>query len=158
MTVSLTFRVALLQDADLLAGLNSELIQDEGHWNQMTRPELTDRMCRWLEAEYQGVIFEANQQVAAYALYCFGEQAGEEFVFLRQFLVRRSFRRQGIGREAMRVLMHDIWPPENRVILDVLVHNEEGRAFWTALGFQPLSVTLINRPWRPGLPSNHRAV
>lgn len=145
--VALKLRAATLADVAQLAGYNSELIQDEGHRNPMTLSELAERMRNWLQAEYRAVLFEQDGQVVGYALYCRGEQFNDEFIFLRQFLVRREFRRRGIGREAMRLLQENVWPSDSRVVLDVLAHNEVGRAFWASVGFKEHSLTLLNRPW-----------
>ena len=38
------YRVATLEDAPLLAQLNQQLIEDEGHSKPMTAPELEERM------------------------------------------------------------------------------------------------------------------
>ena len=54
----MTFRFATLADTELLANLNHQLIQDEGHRNRMTVPELQRRMTEWLSSEYQAVLFE----------------------------------------------------------------------------------------------------
>ena len=46
----MTFRHARPDDVGVLAELNHQLIQDEGHRNQMTVPELKIRMTNWLAA------------------------------------------------------------------------------------------------------------
>lgn len=50
-------RFAADSDLDLLAEWNYQLIQDEGHRNPMTVPELRERMRDWLAGEYQAMIF-----------------------------------------------------------------------------------------------------
>ncbi len=65
----MTFRSATLDDCALLARLNHELIQDEGHRNRMTATELEQRMRGWLSGEYHATIFEENGEVVGYTLF-----------------------------------------------------------------------------------------
>jgi predicted acetyltransferase len=134
----MTYRLATLADNRLLAELNQQLIRDEGHRNRMTVPELEQRMSRWLAAEYNAVLFEDGGELVAYALFC--EKAGE--IYLRQFLVVRDRRRQGLGRQAVRILRSDIWPKNKRLTVGVLVANQGGVAFWRALGYTDYCLTL----------------
>jgi GNAT superfamily N-acetyltransferase len=143
----LSFRLATVADIDELAELNARLIEDEGHRNPLTPAELKHRMREWVESTYSAVLFNRDASTAAYALYCEGDQFGERFIFLRQFFVKPEFRRQGIGRAAIRILYDEIWPPNSRVALDVLCHNSAGRAFWEAMGFREYSMTVVNRHW-----------
>ena len=64
----MTFRAATPDDCPLLAKLNHQLIQDEGHRNKMTAPELEQRMRGWLSGEYRAVVFEDAGEVVAYGL------------------------------------------------------------------------------------------
>ena len=74
-------RKATLEDSALLASLNYQLLQDEGHRNQkMAISELEKRMRGWLSSEYTAVLFEESDETVAYALY---RQQSEE-IFLRQ--------------------------------------------------------------------------
>jgi hypothetical protein len=50
------WRLASSTDARLLADLNRQLIEDEGHGNTMTTGELEQRMRGWLSHEYRAVI------------------------------------------------------------------------------------------------------
>ena len=79
----MTFRQATTDDCALLAELNHQLIQDEGHRNRMTVPELEQRMKGWLSGEYRAVLFKEGNEVVAYAL--FREQPEE--IYLRQLFV-----------------------------------------------------------------------
>jgi hypothetical protein len=47
----MNYRSASSRDAPLLAALNQQLIQDEGHRNPMSIAELKDRMEEWLAGE-----------------------------------------------------------------------------------------------------------
>jgi len=136
--VLLKFRLAATSDAAVLAGMNHELIRDEGHRNRMTVAELEIRMRGWLEDEYRAVIFEWDGDPAGYAL--FRNEA--EFIYLRQFFVCRDSRRKGIGREAMQWLMTHVWNGAARIRLEVLVGNVAGIAFWRAIGFSDYALTM----------------
>ena len=104
------FRRATLKDCALLAGLNHQLIRDEGHRNRMTVPELEQRMKGWLASEYAAVLFENAGEIVAYALY--REQPEE--IYLRQLFVVRNRRRKGVGREAVNILRAKVWPKNKR--------------------------------------------
>ena len=120
-------RRATLDDCARLAELNHQLIPDEGHRNRMTIPELAVRMREWLSSGYAAVIFETDKEVTAYALY--REQPEE--IYLRQFFVARSHRRQGVGRKAFEILRTKIWPVDKRLTVEVLVQNAPALAFWS---------------------------
>jgi len=133
----MTYRFATEHDAPLLAKLNHQLIQDEGHRNPMNVPELTERMGMWLTSGYKAVIFEENS-VVAYALY----RNVSDGIYLRQFFVPRKLRRKGYGAEAMRLLLKEIFSKGIRITLDVLAHNEGAHEFWKSLGFSDYFVRM----------------
>jgi ribosomal protein S18 acetylase RimI-like enzyme len=139
---SLTSRRASSNDCALLAHLNHQLIRDEEHRNKMTVPELEQRMRGWLAAEYAAVIFEARNEVVAYALY----RDDPDELYLRQLFVVRNHRRQGIGRAAMEILRTQIWPRNKRLTVSVLVQNTAALAFWRAVGYTDYSLTLEIAP------------
>ena len=95
--MEIKFRFATFDDCALLAKLNHQLIQDEGHHNRMNVPELEQRMRGWLAGEYRAVIYEESDEGVAYAL--FPEQPDE--IYLRQLFVVSHRRSQGIGRRAV---------------------------------------------------------
>jgi len=134
----MTYRQATLEDSPLLAEYNRQLVEDEGHRNRMTVPELEQRMREWLAAEYVAVVFEDGGEVVAYAL--FRERTGE--VYLRQLFVVRHRRRQGIGRQAVQILRSDIWPTNKRLTVEVLAANRDALEFWRAVGYADHSSTL----------------
>ena len=144
---SMTFRAAILNDCSLLAELNHQLIQDEGHRNPMTVAQLEQRMNGWLAGEYRAVLYEDNGEVVAYAL--FREQAEE--IYLRQLFVVRNRRRQGIGRRAVEILRSNVWSKNKRLTVDVLVTNQDAVAFWRAVGYADYSLTLEILPNRVSL-------
>lgn len=136
------YRFATARDCPLLGELNHQLIRDEGHRNRMSVAELEGRMQKWLEGEYQGVIFEDQDGPLGYAL--FRSDASE--VHLRQFFIVRHLRRRGFGREAMKILQEQIWPRGKRLVVDVLVGNKAGVAFWRSVGFCDYALTLEHLP------------
>ena len=138
----MTFRPANLDDCGLLAELNHQLIQDEGHRNPMTIPQLEQRMRYWLSGEYRAVVFEKADEVVAYAL--FREQPQE--IYLRQLFVVRDQRRLGIGAKAVEVLRSNLWPKNKRLTVDVLVTNQSAIAFWRAMGYVDYALTLEIMP------------
>lgn len=135
---TLRYRLATDGDVPLLARLNRELIDDEGHRNPMSVPELEARMRGWLAGEYCAVLFEREGQVVAYVLY----RAEASDIYVRHLYVVRGARRQGIATAALRLLAREVWPPDTRISLDVLVDNAGTLAFYRALGFQPYALTL----------------
>jgi predicted acetyltransferase len=135
----MTFRLATLNDCPLLAKMNHQLLQDEGHRNRfMTLPQLEERMRGWLSAEYRAVIFENDGDIVAHALY--REQPDE--IYLRQLFVARDRRRQGLGRRAIEILRSDIWPKNKRLTVDVLLRNTSAIAFWRAVGYKDYCLAL----------------
>jgi GNAT superfamily N-acetyltransferase len=149
--MKLIWRQATKRDCPILAELNHQLIADEGHRNPMSVPELEQRMRGWLDEGYEAVLFEADGELAAYALYC----ARNEEVYLRHFLVVRHRRRQGIGRQAIGLLRERIWPKGLRLTVSVLTHNEAGVKFWRAMGYEDYCLTLEIMP--PGAAPPHSA-
>ncbi len=132
------FRAATLNDCPRLAELNQQLIQDEGHRNPMTLLELEQRMRGWLSGEYRAVIFEQAEEAVAYALF----REEEKEIYLRQLLVDRPRRCQGMGCRAVEILRSEIWPKDKRLTVEILVSNKRAVKFWRALGFADYSLLL----------------
>lgn len=138
------WELAKIDDSALLAQLNFELIADEGHHNPMDVTELDARMRGWLVTDYRAVLFRQEERVVAYALFRSDEW---NRVYLRQFFVVRGARRQGIGRAAIELFKREVVPPGTPVVLEVLISNAAGRAFWAATGFREYCLAL---KWEPG--------
>lgn len=134
-------RVAGTADLPVLAELNRQLIEDEGHSNPMSVAELEDRMRGWIARAYTAVLFTENGRVVGYALY----RTDNTGIFLRQFFICRGERGKGLGRQAMARLCRCVWPAGALVTLEALAANRAGLAFWRALGFEDYAVTL--RRW-----------
>ncbi|MEX2142707.1 MAG: GNAT family N-acetyltransferase [Pirellulales bacterium] len=130
----MTIRPATLEDCPLLAELNYQLIQDEGHRNRMTVPELERRLRDWLPGDYRAVIFEHQGEVVAYALY--SEQPQE--VYLRQLFVTSDHRRKGIGRRAVEMLRSQVWPTTKRLTVDVFGHQPQSSGVLASCGVHRL--------------------
>ena len=139
--IQTTYRFATLEDVTLLARMNRALTEDERHRNR-SRPLawFEERMRNFLIGGYRAVLFERDGQVVAYALYA--DLTDSDTIYLRQLFVERTRRRQGIGREAMRLLMGEIWPRNRRLTVEVLVGNAAALAFYRAIGYQEYSIEL----------------
>ena len=131
-------RIASETDLDLLARWNQQLIEDEGHRNIMSVEELRERMEKWIANEYTAVIFEIDSVPVAYGLYL----ENDDKIYLRQFFVESDKRRDGIGRQAIRILRDQIWDVRKRLTLEVLVGNENAIAFWHSVGYKEYSIAM----------------
>lgn len=136
------YRLATPADAPILAELNQQLIEDEGHRNRMSLSELAERMLKWIATDYQATIFQQESRILAYALY----RDDQESIYLRQFFVQRDVRRAGYGRQCIQLLQSDVWPQNRRLVVDVLCHNAAGISFWRALGFADYCLALEINP------------
>lgn len=147
--VRVEFRFATSADVPLIAEMNRELMQDEGHADVLDLGALEDRMRGWLAGEYRAVLFEQGGEVVAYALL---RPEGVD-TYLRQFFVRRHVRRRGVGREAIRILLATALAEAPRITLDVLTGNGPARVFWEAVGFREYAIAMELRPGRARPPS-----
>ncbi len=136
--MNLSYRLATMNDAALLARMNAQLIRDEGHSNAMSERQLAERMSGWLAGEYQAQVFEIDGKPIGYALYRFEP----EYVYLRQLFVQPGHRRRGVARRALEWLRTNAWTTRPRVRIDVLIGNRPGIAFWHAVGFSDYCVTM----------------
>ncbi len=122
---------ATLADVPRLAEMNKRLIEDEGHPNPMSVPELVARMTDWLAGEYTGYLLIQEDEAAAYALY---RDDGDTW-YLRHLYVERGYRRQGLATHLLDWLYANVWTGKP-VRLDVLAHNTAAVAFYEAYGFR----------------------
>ena len=142
------FRIGGKRDLGLLAELNRQLIEDEGHPNPMSVAELEKRMRAWLVRTYTAVLFLEEADVVGYALY----RSDDAGIFLRQFFICRGERRRGRGCAAMQLLLARLWPPGSTVTLEALCSNQAAIGFWRSLGFRDYALTLRRRtPERDGV-------
>ena len=108
----------------------------------MTLPELEERMREWLSGDFNGVIFEDEGNVVAYGLY----REQPDMVYLQHFFVVRHRRRERIGRSAIEILRSQVWPKDRKLLLDVLIANESGLAFWRSVGYEVFALSLEITP------------
>jgi ribosomal protein S18 acetylase RimI-like enzyme len=135
-------RFAEAADVPLLAQMNLRLTEDEDHPNRSRPPAwFEERMRGFLAGAYRAILFEQEGTVVGYALYI-GQTDPAGGIYLRQLYVEREYRRQGLGREMMRILREEIWRKGERITLSVLSGNESAIAFYRALGFRIYSVEM----------------
>jgi GNAT superfamily N-acetyltransferase len=137
-TIDLGHRIATPGDVPMLARMNQQLIEDEGHRNPMDLSELEARMRSLLDGGYTATLFEWDGQLVAYGLW----RDEPDWVYLRQFFVARDCRRRGIGAQAIRVLADEVWPADKRIRVNVLIGNRPALEFWRAVGFVDYLITL----------------
>jgi GNAT superfamily N-acetyltransferase len=118
--------------------MNHQLIRDEGHRNEMTPSQLTDRMVGWLRREYKAVLFENEQRAVGYVLFLLEP----DYVYIRHLFVVAEFRRQGIARNAIQWLKQNVWTDATRLRIDVLVKNTAAHEFWSSVGFHDYALTM----------------
>ena len=138
MTIALGHRSATTADLPILVRMNQQLIEDERHRNPMNLAELETRMRSMLDGDYTATLFDWGERVVAYALW----REEPEWVYLRQFFVARDSRRRGVGRQAIRILVEQVWPTNKRVRVNVLIGNVPALEFWRAVGFVDYLITL----------------
>ena len=90
--------------------------------------------CHRLPSDY----FQLESRILAYALY----RDDQESIYLRQFFVQRDVRRAGYSRQCIQILQSNVWPQNNRLVVDGLCQNTLGIPFWRALGFADYCLTL----------------
>lgn len=117
------------QDAEKLAELNKQLIEDEKSDNKMSLCELQDRMKSFLETDYTAYLFMEDNRIIGYALV----NTRAEPLYLRQFFIARNFRRNHKGRRAFELLLDEL--KTDKIDLEVLSWNEAGLKFWQSCGF-----------------------
>jgi len=143
-----TVGMADADDVALVAAMNHQLLCAEGSRNPMKSKQLEERLRAWMKRAWQAAILEVDGTAAGYCLYRIGRDHFDDegfYVQLRQFFIAASHRRQGLGRWFVQRLRTRYFPRRSRVVLDVLDSNAQGRAFWSAVGFEPYARTL---EWR----------
>lgn len=133
-------------DFDVLAQMNRELIEDEGHRNPMSVLQLKERFRRFVtEDGYTVDLVLFGGEVAGFATHRYepdDAEASGMHVHLRQFYIARGKRRGGIGTSALELLIHARFKAGDRIFLDVLEANPGGKHFWSKTGFTPYGTTM----------------
>jgi GNAT superfamily N-acetyltransferase len=138
MSHELKFRFAVENDVPWLAGMNRELIRDEGHRNKMSLAELEQRMLDFLNNKYEAVIVSSGRNDIGYVLY----KKEPEWLYLRQIFVIDKMRHKGIGCRIIEWLRDNPWKDFKTIRTDVLVDNSIGINFWKAVGFKEYCITM----------------
>ena len=132
-----TFRLAKLNDSPLLAQMNYQLIRAEGHRNPMSIEELTARMSNWLAHDYSAALITMEDIAIGYCLW----RQEDEFIYIRQFFIDLEYQGHGFGKSAFKQLRQQFWS-DHKLRLEVLIHNNQGRAFWHSVGFSEYCITM----------------
>ena len=133
MNAKILIQKCTLADVTQLALLNKQLIDDEKSNNTMSIKELEERMHEFVTTEYDAYFFIMQETVVGYALV----KNKCNPLYLRQFLIRREYRKNHYGTQAFQSLMKYL--NVNTIDIEVLPWNETGIRFWESLGFRELS-------------------
>ena len=138
--MSITVRIAQLSDLPQLAKMNSCLVDDQGSENPFSLKEYEDRFREWLDTNIWTVdVFLHDGQVVGYSVY--QERTdyydpNEAVIYIRQYYIKRSHRRLGLGKAAFQILIDTRFPKDvQSIALDVMATNSAGQNFWRKLGF-----------------------
>jgi RimJ/RimL family protein N-acetyltransferase len=143
--MELSIRPATAADIQRLAEMNRQLANDERSRNSMSVAALAVRMEKWLNEDWNVVLFEEQSKVAGYSVFQIGSDYYDPAipeVHVRQFFIVRERRCRGLGRQAFGLLINTVFPPGAQIHLDVLATNPRGRRFWESLGFQHYSTAM----------------
>ncbi len=129
-------------DLDVVSEWNRRLQLDEGA-SPMEHPAILDRLQRWLDADYEGLLFEVAASPVGYALFrpTDPDLKGPGGIYLRQFFIVPEHRRRGIGTEAFKLFLKT-HVGHRRLVLEALASNPGGQMFWQSLGLAVYSTTL----------------
>lgn len=140
-----TVRAARADEFDRLVGWNVALIRDEGNDSGLTQAEVAARLREWLAGDYRAHVFEVDGTPYGYAIH----RELADITHLRHFFVASSHRRRGLGRRAFEVLRREVFPRDRRLLVEALVSNAAGIAFWEDVGFMQRYVGLQMPPSEP---------
>ncbi len=130
---NMEIRKCTIEDIGKLAQLNKQLIEDEQSNNKMSVQELTIRMMDYITGDYDAYFFENDHTILGYGLI----DKTRTPLYLKQFLIKRGYRRKGYGKTAFDLLLHFL--SVDGIELEVLSLNKRGTAFWQSLGFTEIS-------------------
>ena len=139
-------RAAGLADVTTLARLNQVLLDDEANRYRPSPGELLVRHRAWLAgSEWIQDLVEAGGTAVGYVVWQRrgnpAAASGHE-IYVRQFCIDRPYRRRGFGRQAFAAFLECRAMAGERVVLDVLVENAAGQAFWQEAGFRPYATMM----------------
>jgi predicted acetyltransferase len=119
-----------LEDVNLLAEMNKQLIEDEKAKNTMDIFQLKNRMIDFLKNGYKAFLFLVENNIVGYAL-C---DMTKKPIYLRQFFIKREERRKHYGKESFKKILEKM--ETNEIEIDVYRWNEAGIKFWESVGFK----------------------
>lgn len=133
-------------DLPLLARMNRELADDEGHRNPMTVDQMEDRFKRFVDEQGWHIdLFMLDDEIIGYAMHRYEPDPAEpsgQHVYLRQFYIVRHRRRGGAGHLAFEALVQARFARGERIYLEVIENNPGGKVFWLRTGFSSYSSIL----------------
>lgn len=144
----LSYRLATSEDAEWLATMNKELIQDERSDNSMALGELVTRMYQFLTDEWNAAILLLDDEPIGYALYLLRNNLYNDKnkeIYIRQYFIKREHRQLGIGKRGIELLEEELFSEHSTLVIDVLSVNESGYRFWEAIGFEPYYINMKKR-------------
>ncbi len=130
----LLIRLCTDSDLELLSIMNKQLIEDEKHDNPMNLCQLNERMYEFIHSDYNAYIFQLENKVIGYALVNYLKSP----FYLRQFFIVRDERRKGYGKRMFELLLVEL--NVKTIDIEVMVWNEQGKAFWESVGFKERSI------------------
>jgi RimJ/RimL family protein N-acetyltransferase len=119
-----------INDVNLLAQMNKQLIEDEKANNSMDITQLMERMTGFLNSGYKAFLLLDGNNIVGYAL-CDMDKTP---IYLRHYFIKREERRKHYGKEAFIELLKHLKIKE--IEIDVYQWNETGIKFWESLGFK----------------------
>jgi GNAT superfamily N-acetyltransferase len=139
-----TVRRATHNDVPMLARWEAQLAKEEDDGATQTLAEREARLRDWM-ASGQCIVHVFERAQVSHGCVTWGSHGPRE-VFVREFFVEPSARRQGVGRAGVALMRAHVWPRDARVSLRVQIGNASALAFWRACGFSDYSVTLEQLP------------
>lgn len=139
--MTIAIRRADTADAAVLAQMNDRLVTDQGSASSWSPGKFQRRFEEWLRTgEWQVDVVVEDYQIVGYAVYQERRDyyyESKTVTYLRQFYIDRDHRGQGVGREALSVLVETRFRKGQSVAVDVVATNPGGHGFWSKMGFSP---------------------
>lgn len=124
-------RRASVEDLEILTAMNLLLREDEKMDNNMTENEVRKRMRFFIKSKrYEVFLFQEREIIKGYIVI----EIFRKPLYIRQFFVKREFRRQGIGTCVLDMILQYFNTKE--IDVDVLVWNTNAIAFYEKYGFR----------------------
>ena len=145
---TVVYRAASADDLDLLALMNSELLEYE-----LGSSPPVERLRALLESFFaqgaKATILTLCGMPAGYAVHT----EGPELLFLQHFLIWSPWRGQGLGTAFLKYLEEGLASPKP-IQVEALLSNGKGLAFWRSRGFGDFYMGLRKNPEATSVPSH----